>query len=127
MGPEAFVVLAVGFFLGVAGIEAGDAVEVVAAVFAQGIGVGEAEVAPGGVVAGDVFAGGFDALGDDFDVIVKGVYRCGLCMAGLGSLRLCRLGPFFGIECLFHAVKNFLRNKKLCESLIAVRYRSLSQ
>lgn len=37
VGAETFVVLVVGFFLSVAGIEAGDAVEVVAAVFAQGV------------------------------------------------------------------------------------------
>lgn len=82
MGTEAFVVLVVGLFLGVAGIEAGDAVEVVAAVFAQGVAEGEAKVAPGGVVAGDVFSGSFYALGDDFDV----VFGCG----GLG----------FGLRCM---------------------------
>ena len=37
VGAETFVVLAVTFVLGVYGIEAGDTVEVVAAVFAQGI------------------------------------------------------------------------------------------
>ena len=82
MGTHTFVVLAVTFFLGVAGIEAGDAVVVVTAVFTQGIAEGEAEVAPGGVVAGDVFAGGFDALGDDLNVIFRG--------AGLG----------FGLRCM---------------------------
>lgn len=73
VGAEAFVVLAVTFFLGVSGIEAGDTVEVVAAVFAQGVTESEAEVAPGGIVAGDVFSDSLDALGDDFDVVFGGV------------------------------------------------------
>lgn len=54
VGPHALVVLVVSFFLGVTGIEAGNAVEVVPAVFAQGIGKGEAEVALIGVSLGDV-------------------------------------------------------------------------
>lgn len=79
VGAETFVVLAVTFVLGVSGIEAGDTVEVVAAVFAQGITEGEAEVAPGGIGAGDVFSDSLDALGDDFDVVFGG--RFGLWAA----------------------------------------------
>lgn len=73
MGAHALVVLVVGFLLGIAGIEAGDAVEVVAAVLAQLVAEGEAEVPPGGVASGDVFAGGLDALGDNFDVVYCGL------------------------------------------------------
>lgn len=108
VGAETFVVLAVTFFLGVSGIEAGDTVEVVAAVFAQGVTEGEAEVAPGGIVAGDVFSDSLDALGDDFDVVFgEGGSGCGLrCM--LGSELTLGFGPFFWIECLFHYLVAYL-------------------
>ena len=108
MGAEAFVVLGVGLLFGVAGIEAGDAMEVVATVFAQGVAEGEAEVSPGGVVAGDVHVGGFDALGDDFDVVFGGA-GLGFGLRGmLGNGLVLRLGPFFGIECLFHYLVAYL-------------------
>ena len=108
MGTHAFVVLVVGLFLGIAGIEAGDAVEVVAAVFAQLVAEGEAEVPPGGVVARDVHAGGFDALGDDFDVVFGGVALVLRLRGMLGSGLVLGLGPFFGIECLFHYLGAYL-------------------
>lgn len=108
MGTHTFVVLAVTFFFGVAGIEAGDAVVVVAAVFTQGVAEGEAEVSPGGVVSGDVFAGGFDALGDDFDVVFRGAGLGFRLRCMLGSGLVLGLGPFFGIECLFHYLVAYL-------------------
>ena len=105
VGTHTAVVLLVAFLLGVARVKAGDAVVVVAAVFAQLIREGEADVAPGGIVTSDVHPGGFDALGDDFNVIrgISGQSLGWLCI--LGSLLLCRLFPFFWIERLFHYLR----------------------
>lgn len=61
----------VGFCLVVVRVEAADAVVVVTAGFSEFFGEGEAEVAPVVVAGGDVKASGFDALGYDFDVVVR--------------------------------------------------------
>ena len=88
MGVEAAVVLEVGFFFGVAGIEAGDAVVVAPASLSEVVAEGKADVAPAVIGGGDVGAGLFDAAGQEFDVI--GLFFC------LQGLR-CRLwGVFFG-------------------------------
>lgn len=67
-GTEAVVVLAVTFLLVIGGIETAEAVEIGAAGFAQGIGKGEADAEPVSVIGREVFAGCFNALGDEFDV-----------------------------------------------------------
>ena len=69
VGSHTLIVLGISLLLGITGKEAGDAVEVVAAVLAQLVGEGEAEVTPIVVALGDVYPGGFDTLGDDFDVV----------------------------------------------------------
>lgn len=71
-GAEAAVVLPVGLFLGVVGVEAAEAVVVGSSAFSEGIGEGESEVAPGGVSGGDVGGCGFDAGGDGLDVGFNG-------------------------------------------------------
>ena len=105
MGTHTAVVLLVALLLGVARVEAGDAVVVVAAVLAQLIREGEADVSPCSVIAGDVHPGAFDALGNDFNVIRGIGYRRLDRLCILGSLLLCRLFPFFWIEGLFHYLR----------------------
>ncbi len=68
MGAQALGVLVIGVGGIVAGVECGKAVEVAAAVLADGVGEGETEVAPLGVCGCDVGAGGFDTLCDGLDV-----------------------------------------------------------
>ena len=68
VGVEAGSVLFVAIGLVVVRVEAAEAVVVGAAVLAQGIGKGEAEVSPGGVAGGNVFAGFLDTAGDGFNV-----------------------------------------------------------
>ena len=102
MSTHTLIVLGISLLLGISGIEAGDAVEVIAAVLAQLVGEGEAEVAPIGVTFGDVYPGRLDTLGDDFNV-VTGVGALVRRRASiLGSLLLGGLGPFFWIELFFH-------------------------
>jgi len=69
VGVEAAVVLFVGFCLVVVRVEAADAVVVVTAGFSEFFGEGKAEVAPVVVAGCYVGVGGFDALGDGFDVV----------------------------------------------------------
>lgn len=70
VGVEAAVVLAVGLFPGIAGIEGGKAVEVAASGFPEVVAEGEADVAPVGVGGGEVQPGLLNAAGEDLDVAV---------------------------------------------------------
>ena len=63
-GLDAGGVLLVGLLLVVAGIEAADAVEVVAAAFSEGVGQSKADGEPVVIPGGDVNAGLLDAAGD---------------------------------------------------------------
>ena len=69
VSTHTLIVLGISLLLGISGIEAGDAVEVIAAVLAQLVGEGEAEVSPIGVALGDVYPGRLNTLGDDFNVV----------------------------------------------------------
>ena len=97
VGVEAGGVLFVAFRLVVVLVKTAETVVVGTAVLAQGIGQGKAEVPPGGVAGGDVFAGFLDAAGDGFDI--------GLDAGGIGyDFRLGSgyiiglIEPFAGIE-----------------------------
>ena len=97
VGVEAGGVLFVAVGLIVILVETAEAVVVGAAVLPQGIGKGEAEVSPGGVAGGDVFAGFLDTAGDGLYV---GQYTGGIgfdfrfgCGVIIGLVE-----PFAGIE-----------------------------
>ena len=87
VGAEAFVVLGITVGLGIAGVEAADAVVDVPARFAKLGGEGEADVTPVVVACGDVNAGRFDAPGDEFDVVLR---------VGVRGIVSCGRGRFFG-------------------------------
>ena len=97
VGVEAGGVLFVAFCLIVVLVEAAEAVVVGTAVLAQGIGKGEAEVSPGGVTGGDVFAGFLNAAGDGFDIgLDAGGSRFDFRFGGGVIIGL--IEPFAGIE-----------------------------
>lgn len=71
-GAEAAVVLPIGLCRGVVEVEAAETVVVGSSAFSEGIGEGEAEVAPGGVSGCDVGGCGFNAGGDGLDIGFNG-------------------------------------------------------
>ena len=94
---EAGGVLFVAVGLVVVLIEAAETVVVGAAVFAQGIGKGEAEVSPRGVAGGDVFASFLNTAGDGLNV---GLYvgGFGFDLRFGGGVIIGLVEPFAGIE-----------------------------
>lgn len=82
MGTEAGIVLFVALGFGVSGVEPGDAVVEAAAGFAQGIGEGEADIAPSSVAFRNVGMGGLYSLRKTLDLVFQG-----RCPVGVGRPR----------------------------------------